>query len=153
MDQTSLQQKAVPVKKGVYSIEYFPKVRGRHHLLISVDGQPITGSPFSVSVRIPPAKLDKPVRKIQDVNPWYLTINSSNEVIMSDSGQDLVIMNKQGKRLHNISKTQRGFEYVRGVAVDEDDIIFMSLNLVITVCTSSTRMGNSWRELGSGAVV
>ena len=34
VDQTSLQLEAVPVKKGVYSIEYIPKVRGRHHLLI-----------------------------------------------------------------------------------------------------------------------
>ena len=64
VDQTYLQLKAVPMKKGVYSIEYIPNVRGRHHLLISVDGQPITGSPFSVSVRIPLTKLDKPVRKI-----------------------------------------------------------------------------------------
>ena len=64
VDQTSLQLEAVPVKKGVYSIEYISKVRGRHNLQISVDGRPITGSPFSVSVKIPPTKLDKSVRKI-----------------------------------------------------------------------------------------
>ena len=127
-DQTSLQLEAVPVKKGVYSIEYIPKVRGQHHLLISVDGQPITGSPFSVSVRIPPTKLDKPVRKIQGIDPWFLTVNSLNEVIVSDSDRDVVIMNKQGERLRNISKTQHGFEYVSGVAVDKDDNIYVSDN-------------------------
>ena len=126
VDQTSLKLEAVPVKKGVYSIEYIPKVRGRHHLLISVDGRPITGSPFSVSVRIPPTKLDKPVRKIQGIDPWYLSINSSNEVIVSDYEQDVVIMNKQGERLHNISKTQHGFKFVCGVAVDNDDNIYVS---------------------------
>ena len=126
VNQTSLQLEAVPVKKGVYSIEYIPKVRGRHCLLISVDGQPITGSPFSVSIRIPPTQLDKPVRKIQGVNPWYLTMNSSNEVIVSDNSRDVVIMNKQGERLRSISKTQHGFKYVCGVAVDKDDNIYVS---------------------------
>ena len=129
VDQTSLQLEAVPVKKGVYSIEYIPKVRGRHHLLISVDGRPITGSPFSVFVRIPPTKLDKPVRKIQGVNPWFLTMNSSNEVIVSDCGRDVVIMNKQGERLRSISKTQHGLKSVRGVAVDKDDSIYVSDSL------------------------
>ena len=126
VDQTSFQLEAVPVKKGVYSIEYIPEVRGRHHLLISVDGRPITGSPFSVSVRIPPTKLDKPVRNIQGIVPYYLTINSSNEVIVSDYDQDVVIMNKQGERLCNISKTQHGLMCVYGVAVDKDDNIYVS---------------------------
>ena len=126
VDQTSLQLEAVPVRKGVYSIEYIPKVRGRHHLLISVDGRPITGSPFSMPVRIPPTKLDKPVRKIQEIDPINLTVNSSNEVIVSNYGQDVVIMNKQGERLRSISKTQHGFKYVRGVAVDKDDNIYVS---------------------------
>ena len=126
VDQTSLQLQAVPVKKGVYSIEFIPKVRGRHHLVISVDGRPITGSPFSVSVRIPPTKLDKPVREIQGINPWYLTVNSSNEVIVSDFSRDVVIMNKQGERLRNISKTEHGFKYVCGVAVDKDDNVYVS---------------------------
>ena len=126
VDQTSLKLEAVPVKKRVYSIEYIPKVRGRHHLLISVDGRPITGSPFSVSVRIPPTKLDKPVREIQGINPWYLTVNSSNEVIVSDFSRDVVIMTKQGERLRIISKTQHGLKSVCGVAVDKDDNIYVS---------------------------
>ena len=126
VDQTSLQLEAVTVKKEVYSIEYIPKVRGRHHLLISVDGHPITGSPFSVYVRIPPTKLDKPARKIQGIDPLYLSINSSNEVIVSDYTRDVVTMNKQGERLRSISKTQNEFKSVRGVAVDKDDNIYVS---------------------------
>ena len=126
VDQTSLQLEAVPMKKGVYSIEYIPKVRSRHHLLISVDGQPITGSPFSVSVRIPPTKLDKLVRKTQGIDPYYLTINSSNEMIVSDCDQDVVIMTKQGERLRIISKTQHGLKSVCGVAVDKDDNVYVS---------------------------
>ena len=126
VDKTSLELEAVPVKKGVYSIEYIPKVHGRHHLLISVDGQPITGSPYSVFVRIPPTKLDKPVRKIRGVDPCFLTISSSSEVIVSDFSRDVVVMNKQGERLRSISKTQHGLKHVRGVAVDKDDNIYVS---------------------------
>ena len=126
VNSTSLQLDAVPVKKGVYSVEYIPKVRGRHHLQISVDGHPITGSPFSVLVSKPPAKLDKPVIKIGGIDPYYLAINSSNEMIVTDScNRDVVIMNKQGQRLRNISKSQYGFQKVWCVAVDKDDNIYV----------------------------
>ena len=50
----------------------------------------------------------------------------TNEVIVSDHTRDVVIMNKQGERLRNISKTQHGFKYVCGVAVDKDDNIYVS---------------------------
>ena len=126
VDQTSLQLEAAPVKNGVYSIEYIPKVRGRHHLQISVDGQPITGSPFSVLVRIPPTKLDRPVRVIKNINPYYLAINSSNEVIVSDECGDIVILNRKGDVLHSINGSQNGFQKVRGIAVDKDDNIYVS---------------------------
>ena len=126
VDQTSLQLKAVSVKKGVYSIEYIPKVRGRHHLLISVDGQSITGSPFSVFVRMPPTKLDKPVREIRNIDPCYIAINSSEEIIVSDNNEDIVILNKKGARLRSISKSKYGFRSVWGVAVDKDDNIHVS---------------------------
>ena len=128
MDKTFLQLEAVPVKKGVYSIEYIPKVRGRHHLLISVDGQPITGSPFSVFVRMPPTKLDKPVREIQNIDPLYVAMNLSEEIIASDfsNNKDIVILNKKGERLRCISKSKYGFGSVCGVAVDKDDNIYVS---------------------------
>ena len=126
VDETSLQLEAVPVKKGVYSIEYIPRVRGRHHLLISVDGQSITGSPFSVFVRMPPTKLDKPVREIRNIDPCYLTINSSEEIIVSDYKKDIMILNKKGERLRSISKSKYGFRSAWGVAVDKDDNIYVS---------------------------
>ena len=127
VDKTSLPLEAVPVSKGVYSIEYIPKVRGRHHLLISVDGQPITGSPFSVFVRIPPIKLDKPVRKITGISkPRYMAINSSEEVIVTDFTGDVLIFSKKGELLRSISRSEHGFKTVCGVAVDEDDNVYFS---------------------------
>ena len=127
VDQTSLQLKAVQVSKGVHSIEYIPKVRGRHHLLITVDGQPINGSPFSVFVRIPPTKLDKPVREIPGISqPRYMAFNSSEEAIAADFERDLLVLNKKGERLRSISKAQYGLSGICGVAVDKDDNVYVT---------------------------
>ena len=127
VDQTSLQLEAVPVSKGVYRIEYTPKVRGRHHLQISVDGQPVIGSPFFVFVRIPPTKLDKPVRKITNIaSPRYMAFNSSEEVIVTDYSKDVLILNKKGELLRSISRSEHGFKNICGVAVDKDDNVYFS---------------------------
>ena len=124
VDQTSLQLEAVPMRRGVYSIEYVPKVRGRHHLLISVDGQPITGSPFSVFVRIHPTKLHKPVREIGSIcDSLYLAFNSAEELIVSYVYKNAAILNKRGERLRSVSKSQPN---AYGVAVDKDDNIYVS---------------------------
>ena len=127
VDQTSLQLEAVPVKKGVYAIEYIPKVRGRHHLQISVDGQPITGSPFSVFVRIHPTKLDKPVRKIGKFSvSQYMAFLSSEEMVVANGKEGFVILNKKGERVRSISTAQLSWKFIWGVAVDEDDNIYIS---------------------------
>ena len=127
VDQTSLPLEAVPVSKGVYSIEYTPKVRGQHHLVISVNGQPIPGSPFSVFVRIHPTKLDKPVRVIGKFSATrYAAFLSSEEVVITESSGDIVVLNKKGERVRCISKSQFGLKFMCGVAVDKDDNIYVS---------------------------
>ena len=126
VDQTSPTE-AVPVKRGLYSIEYTPKVRGRHHLQISVDGQPIPGSPFSVYVRNPPTKLDKPARVIGYVTESrYVAFNSAEEMIVTRCKKDALILNKKGEKLHTICKSKHNFGNVRGVALDKDDNIYVS---------------------------
>ena len=126
VDQTSLQLEAVPVKKGVYSIEYIPTVRGRHLLLISVDGHPITGSPFSVFVSMPPLKLpvNKPMKEIRNIHPIHIATNSSNELITSNEGRDIAILNKKGEKLRSTSCSQ--LKNVCAAAVDNDDSVFIS---------------------------
>ena len=126
-NQSSHQLEAVSVKKGVYRIEYIPKVRGRHHLQISVDGQLIPQSPFSVLVRIPLTRLYKPVRMIRNkVNGLFLAIDSSERLVVTNYHGDVVIMSKKGVRLHSISKSKHGFENICGVAVDKEDNIYVS---------------------------
>ncbi|XP_064396555.1 E3 ubiquitin-protein ligase TRIM71-like [Halichondria panicea] len=125
-DDTSQQLQAVPVRGGVYSVEYTPRVRGRHHLLISVDDKPIPGSPFSVLVKIPPTKLDKPVRVIRGINnPWYMAFNSSEELIVTDYIGDVLVFDKKGEQIRSISKSKHGFGGIIGVAVDKEDNIYV----------------------------
>ena len=126
VEKTSIQLEAVPIKKGVYGITYIPKVRGRHHLLISVDGHPITGSPFSVFVRIPPTKMDKPVRITEVRGAVHIACNSSNETIVTEYGGDVVVMSREGSRLPSVAKSRHGMGGVCGVAVDKDDNIYVS---------------------------
>ena len=126
-DDTSQQLQAVPVRGGVYSVEYTPRVRGRHHLLISVDDQPIPGSPFSVFVKIPPTKLDKPVRVIKGMNePQYMAFNSSEKLIVTDYVGDVLVFDKKGEQIRSISKSKHGFGSICGVAVDKEDNIYVS---------------------------
>ena len=126
VDQSTQQLQAVPVRGGVYSVEYTPRVRGRHHLLISVDDQPIPGSPFSVFIKIPPTKLDKPVRVIRGINkPQYMAFNSSEELIVTDYDGDVLLFDKKGKQIRSISKSKHGFRNISGVAVDKEDNIYV----------------------------
>ncbi len=127
VDQSTQQLQAVHVRGGVYSVEYIPRVRGRHHLLISVDDQPIPGSPFSVFIKIPPTKLDKPVRVIRGINnPRYMAFNSSEELIVTDLGGDILVLDKKGEQIRSIIQSKHGFGYIYGVAVDKEDNIYVS---------------------------
>ena len=127
VDQSTQQLQAVPVRGGVYSVEYTPRVRGRHHLLILVDDQPIPGSPFSMFIKIPPTKLDKPVRVIRGIkNPVYMAFNSSEELIVTDYLGDVLVFDKKGEQIRSISKSKHGFGSICGVAVDKEDNIYVS---------------------------
>ena len=114
---------------GRYDISYTPTVRGLHELSISAYGQPVPGSPFTMTVYISPAKLDKPVKIWGGVTtPFSLAVNSVGEIIVAESVGDIVVFDKEGKRLRSIERSKHQVEELRSVAVDsEDDIYFIGV--------------------------
>ena len=113
-------------QKNVYEIEYIPKVRGRHKLEITANGLPIQGSPYLVLVKISPTQLGKPVKVISGVKiPIDIAINSAGEVLVAEEYGDVVVLDKSGKKLHSIAKSQYHFKHLCGIAVDKDDAIYL----------------------------
>ena len=139
MNPTSIESKLVsvrdgsvtPVKmqqkqRGVYEIEFVPKVRGRHKLEITANGLPVPGSPYPVFVKFSPTQLGKPVKVIGGMNkPIDIAINSAGEVLVAEQHGDVVVLDKSGKKLYNIAKAQYHFKELQGIAVDKDDNIYL----------------------------
>ena len=109
-----------------YTLQYTPKVRGRHQLSITVNGGHILGRPFSVFVRIPPTKLGKPVKGIEIPKACCIAFNSSREMIITKYVRGIDILDKNGTKLHSISLADHGMRTAVGVAVDKDDNLFVA---------------------------
>ena len=115
--------KGTQKKEGVYEMVYTPRIRGRHQLAVTVIGEQVPGSPCTVCVKIPPTQLGTPVRMINGLNyPYGVAFNSAGEVLVTMDGE-VGVFDKQGKKLRTIKHT---FQSPRGIAVDKDDILFIS---------------------------
>ena len=126
VDGTVTKAKVLRKRNNVYVIEYVPKVRGRHKLEVTANGLPVPGSPYPVFVKISPNQLGKPVKVIDGVNnPIDIAINSAGEVLVAELNGDVIVLDKSGKKLHNIAKSQYRFNELRGIALDRDDNIYL----------------------------
>ena len=125
VDNSVVRVQGVQQHTNVYSVEYTPKIRGRHQVTVTVNDKPIPGSPFAVLVKIPPTKLREPVRVIHGVNhPMYITFNLSEEMIVTELAGDIVILDKSWKKLRSIKRSEHRFELLIGVTVDKEDNIY-----------------------------
>ena len=74
---SSVQADVVQKGVGVYNITCTPRVRGRHDLIVKMNGKDIVGSPFRVLVKIHPTQLGPPVRTITEFKgPWGIALNN-----------------------------------------------------------------------------
>jgi DNA-binding beta-propeller fold protein YncE len=126
-DGTVISATAQQKRNDIYQIEYVPKVRGRHMLGITANGLPVPGSPFPVFVKIPPTQLGKPVKVIGGVKmPVGIAINSVGELLVAEQlGDNIIVLDKRGKKVRSIQKVQHGFERLRGITIDKDDNIYL----------------------------
>ena len=112
-----------------YQVQFTPTLRGRHELTVSVDGRQVTGGPFPVFVSVPPTQLGQPV-KVGDgiANPRGITVNTAGEIIVAECKGDVVVLDKEGRRLRSINHSEHHFQSLQGVAVDgEENIYFTDL--------------------------
>jgi sugar lactone lactonase YvrE/Asp-tRNA(Asn)/Glu-tRNA(Gln) amidotransferase C subunit len=111
---------------NTYEIEYTPSARGRHHLKVTISDQPVAGSPFPVFVHIPPTQLGKPLKIIPDLKGFGITFNSCGELVFAERDGNILFLDKSGKPLRRIIKSQHGIKGLFGVAVDDDDNVYVS---------------------------
>ena len=78
VDESLVRIKGTQKKEGVYEMVYTPRIRGRHKLAVTVNGEQVAGSPFTVCVKIPPTQLGTPVRVISGLKePHCVAFNSA----------------------------------------------------------------------------
>ena len=141
-----------------YKVEFTPLVRGRHKLEVSVNDQPVNGSPFKVVVSIPPAQLGKPVKVFSGVKqPIDIVINSRGELVVAENRGSIIVLDKSGRRLRSVDKSHYGFKRPEGIAVDKDDNIYMvdhdneSLFKFSSLCQLVEVAGSSYSQIQSNS--
>ena len=107
------------------SVRYTPTLRGRHELIVAVDGQHIAGSPFPMLVSIHPAQLGKPVKMWKDLPlPCGVAINSMDEIIVAEVKGNVIKLDKNRRKQVLVDESEIPLEAMCDVAVDSDDNIY-----------------------------
>ena len=118
---------------GRYEVSYQPNTRGQHVLNVTVNGEPVQGSPFLVYVRPAPHLLGKPVRVIRLDFPYMIATTGSGELAVSEYyNYKISFVSRDGERIRSIDTTSvrsgiRRYKLLpKGVAVDEDGNIYVT---------------------------
>ena len=149
VDGSCLQAEVVWKQQNAYQIEFTPTVRGRHQLEVMCNDKPVLREPIQVFVKIPPAMLGSPVKRI-DVRKSlnFIAFNSSEEMLVT-AGREVIIFNKGGKKLHSI--TDRNLGSSTGIAVDGSNIYVADYNSNTLLKFDETgRLLKSIGQKGSG---
>ena len=117
---------------GTSEVFYQPNTRGRHVLNVTVNGEPVQGSPFLVYVRQTPHLLGKPVRVITGFHfPYMIATTGSGELVVSENYK-ISFISRDGKKIRSIDtiSVRSGIRRYKldptGVAVDEDGNIYVA---------------------------
>ena len=125
VNDSVIHTKVTPRESGVYEVTYTPKVRGRHTLIVKVNGTQIGGSPFQVFTQIHPTQLGEPVRVVEGVvGPYGLAFNSKQQLVVAELVGKVTVFDKNGEKVQTI--THEKLINPAGVAVDESDNIYVT---------------------------
>ena len=106
--------------QAISTLSYNPTQRGRHHLNVLVNGDPIANSPFTLYVQYPSQNLGQPVRIIETSGPSFRVVITKDEHLVVTGSGRIAIFDKYGKLIREIESIGS-----RGLAV-HDDIMFIS---------------------------
>ena len=126
VNDSVVHAKVTSKERGIYEVTYTPEIRGRYTLIVKVNGIQIAASPFQVFAKIHPTQLGEPVRVVEGmVSPWGIAINSKQQLVVAEfGGKKVTVFDREGKKVRTTKSETR----LTGVAVDEDDNIYVSDN-------------------------
>ena len=149
----------VEKKDDRHEISYRPRNRGKHMLIITVNGRQVNGSPFAVAVSPSQRTLGKPVRVIELTHqPWGITINSKGHYIITEySGDQVTVFNSGFRKIYSFGSrgsSNGQLNCPRGVAVNGDDNIYVcdQINNRIQKFTANGQFMSSVGTEGSGVL-
>ena len=87
--QEELEVKIEDKKDGTYHVTYVPQRHGQHHVMIKVNGQPLTGSPWVVHVTTHQYQAislfgSKGTGKGEFDEPWGVSVSSTGNIAVAD---------------------------------------------------------------------
>ena len=120
----------VKQKNGTHKINYQPNKRGKHELRLTINSNPVRGSPYPITVTPSPQSLLKAVRVVGGLNqPIGTAINSKGQVVVVEYGGSCIsILTPEGERIRSFGTAGSGngqFLNPYGVAVDKEDNIYV----------------------------
>ena len=126
-----VQCEVVKPQNGQHKINYRPVKRGKHELHLTVDGNPVRGSPFPIAVTPSAQSLNKPVRVVRGLNsPKGTAINSKGQMIVVEGdGTCVSVLTPEGEKIRTFGTAGKGngqLSGARGVTVDKDDNIYVT---------------------------
>ena len=122
-------------KDGTYKITYCPRVQGTFKLLVKVNGEHISCSPFTVILK--PFQV-KPVLSFGKEGsgdgmfkfPYGVAVSDGDEIVVGDTGNHRVqVFDSNGTFLRffgRYGKNDGEFNYTAGIAINKDRQIFVA---------------------------
>ena len=122
-------------KNGIYNISYYPRVQGTFKLLVKVNGEHISCSPFTVIVK--PFEV-RPVLSFGKEGsgdgmfkyPFGMAVNDKDEIVVADCNNHRVqVFDSNGTFLRSFGHQGENageFIYPNGIAIDKDKKIFVA---------------------------